>query len=199
MVCSPLSPQGLIFMLCMSGRVWWVGVVCRGGRDCVAGRGPGVWGHGHGSWAGGRRLRVSLSLSLSFPPRAAKASPSAVPSVPRLSPARRSLQALPLLLRCRPAGRLLHAHGQRAGRQPVDPVTPRTRTRVMSPGPRGLQSVACFFGNLHIDEGPCLESYFSEVVPSSPWYFLWSPAPTSSRCLRPLPASHAARLAPLPW
>lgn len=131
--------------------------------------------------------------------RAAKASPSAVPSVPRLSPARRSLQALPLLLRCRPAGRLLHAHGQRAGRQPVDPVTPRTRTRVMSPGPRGLQSVACFFGNLHIDEGPCLESYFSEVVPSSPWYFLWSPAPTSSRCLRPLPASHAARLAPLPW
>lgn len=59
-------------------------------------------------------------------------------------------------------------------------VTPRTR-------PRGLQCVACFSGNLGIDEGPCTQSYFSEVVQSSPWYFCGASVPTLSQCLHPMP------------
>lgn len=40
------------------------------------------------------------------------------------------------------------------------------------------------FGNLHVDEAPCIQSYFSEIVQSAPWYFLQSPHPT------PGPAPH---------
>lgn len=164
---------------------WWVasvGVVW--GRWALSAQVGVVWGRWARSGAmdvvSGRVGTVSGPFCLSLSPRAAKGPPSAVPSVLWLAAARRSLQTLLLVLRRRPAGRLRRAPRQRAGRRPVHPVTPRTR-------PRGLQCVACFSGNLGIDEGPCTQSYFSKVVQSSPWYFCGASVPTLSQCLHPMP------------
>lgn len=126
----------------------------------AGGRGLGPWTRFPGGWA------PSQGPSLSPSP----------PGLPRALPA-------PCLVcrgKRRPAGCLCRAPRQRAGRRPVHPVTPRTR-------PHGLQCAACFSGNLDIDEGPCTQSYFSEVVQSSPWYFLWSLSPHPL----PVPAPHA--------
>ncbi|XP_029809785.1 uncharacterized protein LOC115303983 [Suricata suricatta] len=82
--------------------------------------------------------RAGASPETSLLLRAAQGLPSALPAVPRLAAARPALQALRLLQRRGPAGRLLRAPAQRAGRRPVGPVTPRTgmpRTAMGQPRP----------------------------------------------------------------
>nr|XP_012645033.2 protein monoglycylase TTLL8 isoform X2 [Microcebus murinus]XP_020143426.1 protein monoglycylase TTLL8 isoform X2 [Microcebus murinus] len=105
------------------------------------------------------------------PPRAtAEGRPPAVPGVPGLA-ALRAVQALQLLLRRRPARRLLRA-ARRPGRQPVEPVTRTSadedgtsKTRARAPRPAG--AAGCF-GDLHVEEGPCIQSYFREIARSHP-------------------------------
>ena len=136
--------SGVVDMIsCTDGRSLWAGGWPQWAWPGAGGRGLGQVGVAWGRWArsgavdavSGRVGTVSGPFSLSLSPRAAKGAPSAVPGVPWLAAARRSLQALPLVLRRHPAGSLRRAPRQRAGRRPVHPVTPRTGTRETRPGP----------------------------------------------------------------
>lgn len=121
------------------GVVWVVGVVpCTDGQVWGPVRSLGGRGLGWRAWSG----LCARSQNLSLSPRAARGPlHAALSSVLRLAAARPALQALPLLLRRRPAGRLLRAP-RRAGPL-TGPVTPRTRTEPTRPS---LQSAASFFG-----------------------------------------------------
>lgn len=66
-----------------------------------------------------------------------------------------------------------------------------------APGPRGPQNVARSFENLHVDAGPCIQSYFSEPVHPHLGisYGAWAPGPPTARAPSP-PAPRAPRPAP---
>lgn len=79
-----------------------------------------------GGAAGGMWGRRTQSQCPSLP-RAAEGPPrAALPRVPRAAAARLALQALPLVPRRGPAGRILRA-ARRAELQPADPVSPDRR------------------------------------------------------------------------
>lgn len=63
-----------------------------------------------------------------------------------------------------------------------------------APGPRGLRNVARSFENLHVDAGPCIQSYFTEPVHPHIGisYGAWAPGPPTARAPSP-PAPRAPR------
>lgn len=137
----------------------------------------GWWGRGRGGVAAGawpRRVDTGSGL-LSLSPRAAQGTPSALPGV-RLSAAGSALQALPLLLRLGPAGRLLRAPGRR-GRRSRDPVTPRTCTPRTKTGQTSPRTWPVSLETSH-NESPCIQSYFSETVQLRHGISSGAPAPT---------------------
>ena len=181
--------SGVVDMIsCTDGRSLWAGGWPQWAWPGAGGRGLGqvgvAWGRGRGFRAGGHRLRALLSLSLpqGCQGRSQRRAWCAVarcrPPVPASAAARSAPPS------CWEPPSCPSATGRAAARAPRDA---KDRDQRDAPRPRGLQCVACFFGNLDIGEGPCRQSYFSEIVRSSPWYFFWRLGPHPL----PVPAPHA--------